>query len=478
MAPPAHDPDAMTPTRETIVKLLQNIASRKELDQYLRHFCSVDSQKFAVIKVGGSILRTTLDALAAALGFLREVGLYPIVVHGAAPEVEPAPSRPDIEGRVAGPVDAQALDAIRRAAQRENLRLVDALESLGCRARPVTSGVFLARPAQGGRLGLAGEVEAVDLTAVSAGIRAGQLPIVSSIGATTTGQLLALDADDAALALALAVEPHKVVFLTTRGGLVDGRGEIVNAVNLAADYQALRAQDGLEPAMGRRLDLANELCEKLPAGFSVSITSPEHLARELFTHGGAGTLIQRGERIERHDSFDTADLGRLQTLLEVCFGRRLTPGYFESKSCYRVYVTECYRATAVLTHEAGLPYLCKFAVTTKAQGEGMGGSLWACMRRENDKLFWRSQARNPINSWYFQKADGSYKTDRWIVFWYGMTSFEEVQLAVETALALPPTLKEHGSDGEAPQRVLSERPFGEGLTPSLPHVVPGSAVLP
>ena len=86
-------------------------------------------------------------------------------------------------------------------------------------------------------------------------------------------------------------------------------------------------------------------------------------------------------------------------LLEECFGRQLDERYFESKSPYRVYLAESYRATAILTMEQGIPYLDKFAVTNEAQGEGIGGSIWQRFRRENTKIFWRSRATNGVNTW-------------------------------------------------------------------------------
>jgi acetylglutamate kinase len=144
----------------------------------------------------------------------------------------------------------------------------------------------------------------------------------------------------------------------------------------------------------------------------------------------------------RHDDWATTDLARLRALLEECFGRQLDNDYFEKKKPFRIYLSESYRATAILTMEDGVPYLDKFAVTNEAQGEGIGGSIWQRIRRENDKLFWRSRAQNPINSWYAQSASGLFKTDRWWVFWSGMTSWDEIQRSVERALAMPATLHE------------------------------------
>ena len=36
-----------------------------------------------VIKVGGAIITEHLEALISALAFLAQIGLYPVVVHGA-----------------------------------------------------------------------------------------------------------------------------------------------------------------------------------------------------------------------------------------------------------------------------------------------------------------------------------------------------------------------------------------------------------
>jgi acetylglutamate kinase len=50
---------------------------------------------------------------------------------------------------------------------------------------------------------------------------------------------------------------------------------------------------------------------------------------------------------------------------------------------------------------------------------------------------------NDVNGWYFQQADGSYRTPKWTVFWYGIDSFDEIERCVKTALELPPSLKDH-----------------------------------
>ena len=77
-------------TQDTITRLLYSIGTKREVERYLRIFSSSSDAsnpaKFAVIKVGGAVL-DQVDELAASLSFLHRVGLYPVVLHGAGPQL-------------------------------------------------------------------------------------------------------------------------------------------------------------------------------------------------------------------------------------------------------------------------------------------------------------------------------------------------------------------------------------------------------
>lgn len=442
----------MGSTQDVIVRLLRNLGSRKEVEQYLKQYAAVDQQKFAVIKVGGAILDEDLEALATSLVFLNQVGLYPIVIHGAGPQLDRALAEAGIATeRVDGlrVTTPRVLEIARRVFLRENLRLVEALEEMGTRTRPITAGVFEASLLDEQRLGLVGRIERVHVDAVRSSLRAGHLPILACLGETPGGQIVNINADVAARELALAIQPFKMIFLTSAGGLLDEHGRIISAINLEEDYAGLIAQPWLSASTRLRLQEIKLLLDGLPPTSSVSITAPDHLAKELFTHTGSGTLVRRGERILRHDTLDGIDRGRLRGLLEACFQRQLDEHYFDKKPFYRIYLSDSYRATAILTLDssgkAPSPYLDKFAVTTEAQGVGIGGSLWTRMKNENPRLFWRARNGNEINPWYFQQAEGSYRNESWTVFWYGLSSFDEIRACIDHALSAPATLRQHGT---------------------------------
>ena len=429
--------------RQTIVRLLSSMASAREIDQYLKRFSQLDAKRFAVVKVGGAVLRDDLDALTSSLAFLQQVGLTPIVVHGAGPQLdeEIAAARivkQTVNGlRVTSP---ETLAIVRRVFQSQNLNLVEALQEVDARATSVLSGVFEAEFIDQPTLGLVGRVSRVNLAPIEASLRAGSIPVIASLGETASGQIVNINADFAANELVRVLKPYKIIFLTGTGGLLDENGKIIDSINLSTEYEHLIAQPWINGGMRVKIEQIKELLDHLPLSSSVSITKPDELAKELFTHKGSGTLVRRGERVDVHASWDTIDLDRLRALIEAGFGRKLVPDYFEQTKLYKAYVSENYRAALILTHEEGFAYLDKFAVAEDAQGEGLGRAAWLVMRADNPQLFWRSRRGNVINAFYDAECDGSLKEARWKTYWYGIDGFADIERCVAHCREREPTL--------------------------------------
>jgi len=200
------------------------------------------------------------------------------------------------------------------------------------------------------------------------------------------------------------------------------------------------SQPWLHSGMRVKLEQIHDLLMDLPPSSSLSITTPDEMAKELFTHRGSGTLVRRGEKILSSDSWNGVDLDRVRALIESSFGRKLSPDYFDRTEPRKIYVSEHYRAAIILTRVGALTYMDKFAVSDDAQGEGLGRAMWDVMRAENPALFWRSRRGNAINEFYFTNADGASKETEWTVFWYGISDWTSIQFAVEHAVARTATL--------------------------------------
>ncbi|HEY8766224.1 MAG TPA: acetylglutamate kinase [Dehalococcoidia bacterium] len=193
-----------------------------------------------VIKIGGSTLGshdTTLQDVAD----LHRRGAAPIVVHGGGPLISDwlkltgIPTRFEHGLRV---TDSASLDVVVAVlAGLVNKQLVASLEALGVRAIGLTGadgGLLRCRIADPA-LGFVGEVEQVEAGVVSNIIEGGAVPVIAPIGllyedGQTTGQLLNVNADTAAGAIATALAASWLVFMTDVPG-VKADGRVLEALN-------------------------------------------------------------------------------------------------------------------------------------------------------------------------------------------------------------------------------------------------------
>ncbi len=429
----------MTDVRQIVHELLAQLGSSREAQQYLKEYSGTNQARFAVVKVGGGILRDHLDELTSALAFLHRLGLIPVVLHGAGPQLDRALTDAGIktERRDGLRVTSDSVMSVARPLMyKENLRLVEALEAKGVRARGIQHGVFQCSYLDRENLGLVGAVEEVELSAVESAVRSGAVPVLTCLGESPSGQVLNINADIASRELVWKLRPHKVIFLSPTGGLLDRQGRIISAVSLTNDYDALMQQPWLHSGMRLKLQQINEMLQRLPDNTSVSITSAAQLTRELFTYRGAGTLVRKGEAINVFEDPDVDTLLAVKALVEQSFLKTLRDDWFEQLTEPLVLLSETGRAAAIITSGVdGIPYLDKFTVTSEAQGEGLGAAIWQVVRARYPALYWRSRYTNPVTPWYFQQADSSNRSGQWVVFTIGVEAADQRERCVADSLA-------------------------------------------
>ncbi|CAF9942948.1 MAG: Protein arg-6, mitochondrial [Alectoria fallacina] len=415
--------DSSLTTRSTVIQLLSNIGSKREVQQYLSHFSSVSSQQFAVIKVGGAIITEHLEALVSALAFLAQIGLYPVVVHGAGPQLnrilENAGVEPQFEGGIRI-TDGKTLGIARSLFLQENLKLVEELENLGVRARPITSGVFGAEFLDKEKYDLVGKITSVDKNPIEASIRAGCLPILTSMSETPDGQVLNVNADVAAGELARALQPLKIVYLSEKGGLFNGdTKEKISAINLDEEYEDLMSGRHWWVRHGTRLKIKemNDLLADLPRTSSVAIIHPSDLQKELFTDTGAGTLIRRGNKVHVNTKLSQfEDLEAFKKVLvrdrEALDATATVDRYVQhlGQRDFKAYFDEPMEALAIVLppHEgASMAQLATFTITKAGWLTNVADNVFAALLRDNPKLVWTVKSDDENLTWFFDKAEGS-----------------------------------------------------------------------
>lgn len=423
-------------TRSTVIQLLNNIGSKREVEQYLRYFTSVQQQQFAIIKVGGAIISDTLPELASCLAFLYHVGLYPIVLHGTGPQVNARLEEKNVEPDYIDGIritDEKTMAVVRQCFLEQNLKLVTALEQAGVRARPIINGVFQADYLDKDKYKLVGNITKVFKDPIEASIKAGCLPILTSLAETESGQMLNVNADVAAGELARVFEPLKIVYLNEKGGIVNGdTKEIVSVINLDEEYDELLKQSWVKYGTKLKIKEIKELLDYLPRSSSVAIINVYDLQKELFTDSGAGTLVRRGYKLIERSSLK--EFGSSLDSLREALSR--DSGSADSISSYltklnerefKIFSNEPNDVLAiVLTDNEAVPKLDKLLCTQEGWLNKVADNVFTLLKKKYSMLQWVVDERDANIAFHYSQSEGSYLKDGKILFWYGVDDLNTV----------------------------------------------------
>ncbi|WCL47956.1 acetylglutamate kinase [Leptospira sp. GIMC2001] len=216
------------------------------------------------------------------------------------------------------------------------------------------------------------------------------------------------------------LESNKLIILNSNSG-IRKRNDAGNysIISLQRDFDKLIHDSGLGKNDSKLLTFIKDiflLNNKLK--FTVSITSPALLLKELFTVKGSGTLVKRGSQIHILDSLDQVEMPKLKNLVEASFRKAIKPNFFDQKIVKIILESE-YKACALMVATPIGILLSKFAVDEIARGEGIGRDIWDRMREIYPNFFWRAKKYNSITKWYAKEADGLHKTGDWVYYWIG-----------------------------------------------------------
>lgn len=423
--------------KETILKLLGAIGSEKEIKKYIEKYSSPE-QRFAIIKVGGSVIQNDLDNLVTSLVFLDQVGLKPVILHGAGPMLS---AELDLLGIKFSFIDGQRVTSseVRDVAQnifkQTNQKIVEALELLGANALGLTSNIFECKMGKP-ELGLVGEITQVNLDPINQALGSSAIPVIAPIG-EGENEILNINADIASVELVKAMNPDKVIFLSETGGIFNQSNKLIETINLVLEYEDLMQQDWLHSGMKLKLEQVKALLDHLPKTSSVSITQPINLPKELFTDSGSGTLVKHGYKVDQFKEPDRQIQSEFKLIVESSFDGQLVDDFFDKSDDLQIFMTACKRATIAISNEFKIPYMDKFGVIPNAKGEGLGAGIWHEMRKTYPQVFWRSRASNPINKFYSSICEGCQKNSDWHVFWIGISDYALLKDCIEYALNKP-----------------------------------------
>ncbi len=263
--------------------------------------------KVVVVKFGGNAMVDTelQKAFAEDMAYLRWVGIRPVVVHGGGPQISARLAELGIESEFRGGfrVTTDETITVVRDVLREQIsaQLAELIQTAGAET-VIMSGedgnLFRAEKTtlETGEgpvdIGLVGEVTQVNPRIVLEALEAGRVPVVSTVAPTTGGELLNVNADLAAAALAVALGAEKLMVLTDVPGLYS---DWPNRDSLVSEITA-QELDELLPTLESGMIPKMQSCLKavqggVPTAHVIDGRTPHSILLEIFTVTGVGTIV-------------------------------------------------------------------------------------------------------------------------------------------------------------------------------------------
>ena len=262
------------------------------------------NRKVIVVKYGGSAMvdENLKKRVIEDVTLLKLVGFKPIIVHGGGKEISRWVSKVGMEPKFINGLrvtDEPTMELAEMVLGKVNKELVQMVESLGVRAIGLSGkdGGLLnvtKKYSNGEDIGYVGEIQKVNADILWDLLDKDSLPIVCPIGLDDSFHTYNINADDAACAIARAMNAEKLAFLTDIEGVYKDPND---PSTLISELQISEAKEFIEKGYigGGMLPKLNNCIDAIENGVSrVHILDgriPHCLLLEIFTNKGIGTAI-------------------------------------------------------------------------------------------------------------------------------------------------------------------------------------------
>ncbi|MDR2344541.1 MAG: acetylglutamate kinase [Planctomycetaceae bacterium] len=269
--------------------------------------------KKTVIKIGGSLMEddTAMTHLLLDVVFMESVGMKPVLVHGGGAAISQAMNAAGIELRfVQGRryTDEQSLEIVKKILGKEiNEHLAAQINSFGGQAKPISFyhgtnvlfGEKLLLNDENGQvidIGLVGKITGVNVDMIEMLCNNYIIPVIPSIALMSdgSGQVLNVNADTAATAIARELQAEKLVYVSDVNGVRTNPNDPNSMID---SITAEKAREMLTSGciVGGMIPKIEACLETLECGVNkihiINGKLRHALLMEIFTSTGVGTEI-------------------------------------------------------------------------------------------------------------------------------------------------------------------------------------------
>lgn len=267
---------------------------------YIQRF----NRKIIVVKYGGSAMvdEKLKHSVIADVVLLKLVGFKPIIVHGGGKEISKWVAKAGMEPKFINGLrvtDEATMEIAEMVLNRVNKGLVQMIEQLGVKGIGISGkdGGLLhvtRRYSDGQDIGFVGEIDAVDPQIIYDLLENDFLPVICPIGFDDNFDTYNINADDAACAIAKAVNAEKLAFLSDIEGVYrdfKDKSTLISALEIEEAEQLMKEGvigGGMIPKLGNCIEALREGVSRVHI---LDGRIPHCLLLEIFTKKGIGTAI-------------------------------------------------------------------------------------------------------------------------------------------------------------------------------------------
>lgn len=277
---------------------------------YIQRF----NRKIIVIKYGGSAMvdeelkRNVIQDVV----LLKLVGFKPIIVHGGGKEISRWVGKVGMEPKFVNGLrvtDADTMEVAEMVLNKVNKELVTMIQSLGVNAVGISGkdGGLLnveKKLSKGEDIGFVGNIKNVNPKVLYDLLENDFLPVVCPVGMDDDFNTYNINADDAACAIAEALNAEKLAFLTDIEGVYLDPNDPSTLLSKLFVKEAKELIDngnvggGMIPKLQNCIDAIEEGVSRVHI---LDGRIPHCLLLEIFTNKGIGTAILRKDEIKDYD---------------------------------------------------------------------------------------------------------------------------------------------------------------------------------
>ena len=269
--------------------------SFEEVKNYLKKY----NDEYIVIKCGGSVLidQNLFNNFINDISILNKLGFIPVLIHGGGKRITNKLSETGINSNFKNGLritDKKTMIIVEEVLNNFNREITDSLKKNSCDSQGITNkqNNILFVEQENKELGFVGTPKEINQSIIEQIVKEKKVPIIAPLGLDKNKQVLNINADTAAGAIAKKLNARRLIIMSDVEGVLDNDKKLISEIDTDKVNDLIKndiISGGMIPKIKNCLDVANNGVK----GVCIIDGRLNHsILFELLSNAGSGTLIR------------------------------------------------------------------------------------------------------------------------------------------------------------------------------------------